>query len=101
MESEENVSVSGVQVGLLLVAFVVFQTPPFTDATQTTFAFVGWATTALMAPTTGEFVMPIVWPFWMGAGPCALHVPPTGESDSATGRRSGRCCAAPGAGREA
>src|SRR5436190_3949524 len=77
MESELAASVCGGHVGLALVAFVVVQMPPLTEPAHTMSAFVGCATSALIAPTTGAFVIPSTWPFCIGAAPWATHVPPT------------------------
>ena len=63
-------SVRGVHVGDAAVAFVVFQTPPFTPPIQTMSALVGCTTIALMAPARTPFVAAV----WNPAGPFSTNV---------------------------
>ena len=70
---------SGCQVGLALVAFLVLQTPPLTEPTHRVAESVGWTTTAWIAPETSLFGARFrVWPPVIGAGPWATQGPPRG-----------------------
>src|SRR5262245_4750668 len=64
-------SVKGVQLGAVAVAFVVFQMPPDAAPMYRMFASVGWAAIAVVRPLEVRF--PGAVPLLIGAGPNGVH----------------------------